>query len=76
MILVDHVHMISTINRDELHAFAAEMGLNRCWFRVGSFPHYDLTTQAKIDKALEIGARRITTREMVSVIRTLKSRYS
>jgi hypothetical protein len=34
-------HMFSD-SLDELHAFAARIGLRRAWFQDGRFPHYDL----------------------------------
>lgn len=41
---------------DELHAFAAHLGLQRRWFQDRSFyPHYDVTVSVR-DRALRIGA--------------------
>ena len=41
---------------DELHAFAAQLGLQRRWFQEGSYyPHYDVTVSIR-NRALRIGA--------------------
>lgn len=40
---------------DELHAFAARLGLRREWFQPRSHPHYDLTP-GKHARALQLGA--------------------
>lgn len=50
---------------DELHGFAARIGMKRKWFQDRPrFPHYDLTSRRR-RKALEVGAVEETTREMV-----------
>lgn len=50
-------HLWSDGGVAELHAFAARVGLKRCWFqdRPG-FPHYDVTL-SKHSKALALGAQ-------------------
>lgn len=42
---------------DELHKFAATMGLKRCWFqnKRGRMPHYDLTAGKRV-LAVALGA--------------------
>lgn len=40
---------------EELHAFAARIGLRRAWFQSGSTPHYDLTPGRRA-AALRAGA--------------------
>jgi Protein of unknown function (DUF4031) len=56
---------------DELHAFAAGLGLTRVMFRPGKpsarrqapvAPHYDLT-KGERDRALELGAKEVTARD-------------
>jgi len=46
---------------DELHAFAAKLGLKHAWFQGGRFPHYDLTpgmrTKAVAKGAVELDRR-------------------
>jgi hypothetical protein len=61
---------------DELHAFAAYIGLKRSWFQPGKSYggrpprhwHYDVTDNYR-HKAIRAGARSITWRESVSVMR-------
>lgn len=59
---------------NELHAFAAKLGLKREWFQNHKIqPHYDITA-AKREKAIKLGANSITTREMAErVVMILKS---
>lgn len=40
---------------DELHAFAARLGLRREWFQDKSVPHYDVS-DSKREQALQLGA--------------------
>ena len=47
---------------DELHAFAARLGMRREWFQPASSPHYDLTPKRRA-KALELGAVFVPARE-------------
>jgi hypothetical protein len=57
---------------DELHEFAARVGLRRAWFQQGSTPHYDLT-EARHAKALELGAILLDRASFVEVIRRLRA---
>lgn len=74
MIFVDGKgHMISDLSEDELHSFAKKIGLLRDWFQSPpqvKYPHYDLTTQRKINYALRMGAYLANTREMIKMLRT------
>lgn len=59
---------------DELHAFAARIGLKREYFQnVPGFPHYDLT-QTKRALAVKEGAAQITVHEMVERARAMYPR--
>lgn len=50
---------------EELHAFAARLGLRRSWFQDRQdLPHYDIT-QNKRRVALKLGAQEISHRELV-----------
>ncbi|MFO0801448.1 MAG: DUF4031 domain-containing protein [Gemmataceae bacterium] len=40
---------------EELHAFAARLGLKRAWFQAGRRPHYDLTAKRR-EAAVKAGA--------------------
>lgn len=49
----------------ELHAFAASIGIARCWFHRGAkIPHYDVTT-AQRNAAMRAGAIAVTPRQFV-----------
>ncbi|KVP56193.1 hypothetical protein WJ91_17825 [Burkholderia ubonensis] len=48
-------HMVAD-TPDELHAFAARLGLKRSWFQIASvYPHYDVTISVRT-RALQMGA--------------------
>lgn len=80
-------HLVAD-TREELHAFAAKLGLDRRWFqdpcrpgkalvaRLGSRAaenwHYDLT-ESKRRQAIALGAQSITTRQMCEL---LNERYA
>ena len=58
-------HMVSDASLDELHAFAAKLGLKRSWFQPcppKAVPHYDLKG-GKIAKAKQLGAEQVTRKE-------------
>lgn len=68
MILVDEVgHMVSTASADELHAFACKLGLKRQWYQATHRPHYDLTTARMRCKAISMGAKSVTSYEVVKL---------
>lgn len=50
---------------EELHRFAASLGIARCWFHRGArVPHYDITATQRA-RALAAGAIGLTSRELV-----------
>jgi hypothetical protein len=60
-------HMVSDIGADELHAFAARLGLRREWSQerpAASAHHYDVTP-TKRALAVRLGAVEVTSRELV-----------
>lgn len=66
MILVDYIgHLVSTESAKELLAFADRLGMRRSWFQNGPRPHYDLTTNRMINKALRFGAKKVRPKELV-----------
>lgn len=81
-------HLIAD-TEEELHAFAAELGLKRSWFQKpkgldGRSPakphslkaqmwHYDVT-DAKRDQAIAMGAIPITLRQSIEIIRARHAR--
>ncbi len=57
---------------DELHAFAARLGLRRGWFQEkASYPHYDVTTEVR-DRALRLGALPGRKAQIISSARLLR----
>src|SRR5262249_49782175 len=62
-------HMVSDLGIDELHAFAAQIGLRRSWFqhKVPRHPHYDLRPATRV-MAIAAGAREVTSEEMIRVL--------
>ena len=60
-------HMVSDRSLDELHAFAAQLGIPRRAFQdhpVRNHPHYDLPAEARA-VALACGAVAVSGRELV-----------
>ena len=56
---------------DELHAFAASIGVKPHFFhRTASYPHYDIT-EPQVQAAIAAGAVSISSRELVQFVRTL-----
>ena len=64
-VYTDGTHLIAD-SPEELHRFAAAMGLKREWFQEHPrHSHYDLTTARAAERARANGAYRISTRELV-----------
>jgi hypothetical protein len=58
---------------DELHTFAAALGLKRSWFQErASYPHYDVTLSVR-ERALKRGAVSVGKAEMLNSARKLKA---
>ena len=55
----------------ELHAFAADMKLKRCWFHGGT--HYDLTANKRA-LAVQLGAVQVDARTIVQKTKALRER--
>jgi uncharacterized protein DUF4031 len=53
-------HLVSDTDYDELHAFAAKLGIPRSRFQGD---HYDLPTHLR-ERAVELGAPEVTAREL------------
>lgn len=54
-------HLVSDASLEELHDFAASLGLKRKWFQ---HSHYDCTKN-KYAKAIQLGACPVTSAELV-----------
>jgi len=76
MILIDEKgKMVSDKSERELHAFAKKIGISRDWFNkppkdvriptAASYRHYDLITKALMDRAIQMGAEEVPTRELI-----------
>ncbi|MEO6727289.1 MAG: DUF4031 domain-containing protein [Blastocatellia bacterium] len=57
-------HLVSDNSIEELHEFAASLGLRQEWFQRKSVPHYDLTGK-HYELAIERGAILVSSREIV-----------
>lgn len=56
----------------ELHAFAARIGLARCWFHRGAkYPHYDVTDPQR-ESALRMGAVAVDRRALLLAAKRLR----
>lgn len=58
-------HLVSDESLDELHAFAAQLGIPRRGFQGD---HYDIPAEHRT-RALAVGARAVTSREIVQALR-------
>ncbi len=57
---------------DELHTFAAKLGLRRSWFQSKTrYPHYDVTTSVRV-RALALGAHNAVREQIVSCARQMR----
>jgi hypothetical protein len=65
-------HMVSDISLDELHAFAAELGIPRRGFQGD---HYDIPEQLR-PEALALGAREVSGRELLRSLQQAGLRLS
>ena len=65
-----YCHMVAD-TLDELHTFAALLGVKRAWFsnkRGRNHPHYDLSA-TKREEAITLGAIAVTSSDLVRVLR-------
>lgn len=71
MIYTDDVHLVADSLKD-LHEFASKIGLKRCWFhnpRGKNHPHYDLVHKGARYDAIEAGAKKVTTKQIINVLK-------
>lgn len=69
-------HLVSDTSAEELHAFAAIVGLKRAWSQerpAASAHHYDIIASRR-NKAIQLGAISVTRRELV--LRNYDGRYA
>lgn len=70
-------HMFADTH-EELHAFAAKLGLRRAWFQSNPNPlrcHYDLTANKRL-QAIRLGAIEITHQQMAARLKGEKLEVS
>lgn len=63
-------HMVATESEMELHRFARKLGLKRRWFQKPlknskKHSHYDLTTGRKMVQAAKLGAKQVSSKEIL-----------
>ena len=58
---------------EELHEFAAQLGLHRSWFQDHNIPHYDLTTGMR-QKAIRLGAVNVSVKDFMKLTRKQQPR--
>lgn len=59
-------HIVSDTLVEELHDFAAQLGMKRSWFQDKRIPHYDIS-KGKRDTAIQLGAVGVDSRSLLSV---------
>jgi hypothetical protein len=63
-------HLFCDGDLDELHRFAARIGMRRAWFQdwpEHRFPHYDVTASRRA-RAIQAGATTVTWRESAKIL--------
>lgn len=74
MIYTDGIHLISDESTQELHKFAHEITVSKCWFhnrRGKGRPHYDLICPHALNRALERGAKMVHSKDIIRLLKTL-----
>jgi len=69
MIYMDEVHLVTTGSIDELHQFAAEIGLKREWYQEHKHPHYDLLSRPVRQRAKRAGAKKVDSKTLVRLLK-------
>jgi hypothetical protein len=71
MVYFDRLRHLVADSREELHAFAAKVGIKRCWFDGNRHhPHYDIPL--KLRQAVEkSNAIKVSPREVLEISKTL-----
>lgn len=64
-------HLFTDGPLEELHSFAAQIGMKREWFQPRSTPHYDLTPSRR-KVAVALGAVEVDRRQAVAIWRALR----
>jgi hypothetical protein len=64
-------HLVSDRSEEELHAFAARLGLQRRWYQGD---HYDIPSQLR-ERAIALGAEPVSAAELVRRVRAAGLRH-
>jgi hypothetical protein len=75
MLWTDGVHLVSDTSKEELHEFAAKIGLRRRWFQP-KHCHYDMLSPQIVRKAVVAGAKLADPRAMVLAGRKMREKLS
>lgn len=74
MIYTDGIHLVTDGELEELHQFAASIGLKREWFQDhGDHPHYDTIVESKMDLAIKHGAMMVRPTDIIRIMHGIKS---
>jgi hypothetical protein len=75
MIYTDGIHLIAD-TLDELHDFALKkLKFKSEWFQnYRKYPHYDLTTKRAFHRAINAGAKFVSSREIVDMCLKIRGR--
>ena len=55
-----------------LHEMAKILGINKCWFHAGRYPHYDIPKR-RIDEIMG-KCQRVSSREILNIIKEKKQK--
>jgi len=70
MIFTDNIHLISDTSVEELHAYAASVGIKRCWYHSSSkYIHYDIPKRRRANFASTHNITCISGKEIVAKLR-------
>jgi hypothetical protein len=68
MIYTDGIHLVTDSEIEELHRFAKRLGFKRERFQDTRFPHYDILSDGKFKLAVDLGAKFVTSREIIKIL--------
>ena len=72
MVYSDGIHLVADTLK-ELHDFAQKIGMKKGWFQDRpDHPHYDIISKKFSEGALQAGARKVSTRQIVMLRRESK----
>lgn len=70
MVYTDGVHLISDTSLEELHEFAASIGIKRCWYHASSkWKHYDIPKRMREDFHTKFNVPLVSAREIITILK-------